>query len=94
LAQLPNLPQELRSIQVLVRFFLRMAILMAFAAFGSIGFERSLVALLWMAAILSAIVGAMRREPPFDTALNHWDEVMAYAALCSLVVGFIRTVPV
>ena len=41
-----------------------------------------------------AIVGAMRREPPFDTALNHWDEVMAYAALCSLVVGFIRTVPV
>ena len=58
MAQLPNLPQELKSIQVLVRFFLRMAILMAFAAFGSIGFGRSLVALLWMAAILSAIVGA------------------------------------
>jgi hypothetical protein len=94
LAQLPNLPQELRSIQVLVRFFLRMAILMAFAAFGSIGFERSLVALLWMAAILSAIVGAMRREPPFDTVLNHWDEMMAYVALCSLVVGLIRTAPV
>ena len=94
LAQLPNLPHELRSIQVLVRFFLRMAILMAFAAFGSIGFERSLVALLWMAAILSAIVGAMRREPPFDAVLNHWDELMAYAALCSLAAGLIRTAPV
>ena len=89
MAQLPNLPQELRSIQVLVRFFVRMAILMAFAAFGSIGFCRSLVALLWMAAILSAIVGAMRREPPFDAVLNHWDEMMAYVALCSLVVGFV-----
>jgi hypothetical protein len=93
LAQLPNLPQELKSIQVLVRFFLRMAILTAFAAFGSIGFERSLVALLWMAAILSAIVGATRREP-FDTVLNHWDELIAYAALCSLAVGFIRTAAV
>jgi len=89
LAQLPNLPQELRSVQVLVRFGLRMIILVAFAAFGSIGFGRSLVALLWMAAILSAVVGALRREPPFDTVLNHWDETMAYAALCSLVIGFI-----
>jgi hypothetical protein len=94
LAQLPNLPTELKSIQVLVRFFLRMAILTVFATFGSIGFERSLVALLWMAAILSAIVGATRREPPFDTVLNHWDEVIAYAALCSLAVGFIRTAAV
>ena len=94
MAQLPNLPRELKSIQVLARFSLRMASLMAFAAFGSIGFARSLVALLWMAAILSAIVGAYRREPPFDTALNHWDEMMAYVALCSLAVGFIRTAPV
>lgn len=94
MAQLPNLPRELKSIQVLARFSLRMAILMAFAAFGSIGFARSLVALLWMAAILSAVVGAIRREPPFDTVLNHWDELMAYAALCSLAVGFIRTAPV
>ena len=92
--QPPNLPQELRSIQVLVRFFLRMAVLVAFAAFGSVGFGRSLVALLWMAAILSAVVGAMRREPPWDTVLNHWDEMVAYVALCSLAVGFIRTAPV
>ena len=89
MAQFPNLPQELRSVQVLVRFGLRMIILVAFAVFGSIGFGRSLVALLWMAAILSAVVGALRREPPFDTVLNHWDETMAYAALCSLVIGFI-----
>ena len=94
MAQLPNLPRDLKSIQVLFRFFLRMAILVACAAFGSIGFGRSLIALLWMAAILTAVVGALRREPPFDAVLNHWDEMMAYAASCSLAAALIHTAPV
>jgi hypothetical protein len=85
LAQLPNLPQELRTTQVLIRFCLRMIILVIFASFGGIGFGRSLAALLWMSTVLSAVVGAMRREPPLDTVLNHWDETAAYAALCCLV---------
>jgi hypothetical protein len=66
LAQLPNLPRQLRSTQVLVRFCLRTSTLVIFAAFGSIGFGRSLAALLWMAIILSAVVGLMRREPPAE----------------------------
>ena len=70
-----------------------MIILVTFAAFGSIGFSRSLAALLWMSAILSAVIGASRREPPFDTVLNHWDETLAYAALCCLVSGFIQSAP-
>jgi hypothetical protein len=57
LAQLPNLPRQLRSTQVLVRFCLRTSTLVIFAAFGSIGFGRSLAALLWMAIILCAVVG-------------------------------------
>jgi hypothetical protein len=88
LAQLPNLPQQLRSTQVIVRFGLRMVILILFATFGSIGFGRSLAALLLMSTILSAVIGAMRREPPLDKALNHWDETVAYAALCCLASGF------
>jgi hypothetical protein len=91
--QLPNLPQQLRSVQVIARFWLRMFILALFATFGAIGFGRSLAALLWMSAILSAVIGAMRREPPFDTALNHWDEAVAYAALCCLVSGFNQAAP-
>jgi hypothetical protein len=93
LAQLPNLPQQLRSTQVIVRFGLRMIILTVFATFGSIGFGRSLAALLGMSTILSAVIGAMRREPPFDKALNHWDETVAYAALCCLVSGFNQAAP-
>jgi hypothetical protein len=48
-----------------------MIILVVFATFGSIGFGRSFAALLWMSTILSAVIGAMKREPPFATVLNH-----------------------
>jgi hypothetical protein len=87
-AQLPHLPRELRSTQVVVRFSLRMIILVVFATFGSIGFTRSLAALLWMSIVLSAVVGAMRRERPFDIILNHWDETVAYTAVFCLVHSF------
>ena len=73
---------------MLVRFFLRTVILVGFAAFGSIGFGKSLSALLWMSIIISAVLAAVRREPPFNTALNHWDEMVGYAALFSLVSSF------
>jgi hypothetical protein len=94
LAQLPNLSQGLGSTQVLVRFFLRMSILVIFAAFASIGFGRSLAALLWMSIILCAVIGIMKREQPFGAALNHWDETVAYAALFALVSSFNHSVPV
>ena len=70
-----------------------MSILVVFAAFASIGFGRGLAALLWMSIILCAVIGAMRREPPFGAALNHWDETVAYAALFALVSGFDHAVP-
>jgi hypothetical protein len=88
LAQLPNLTRQVKSTQVIVRFCLRMVILVIFAAFGSIGFDRSLTALLWMSTILSAVLATLEREQPLDAVLNHWDETMAYAALCCLVSGF------
>jgi hypothetical protein len=94
LAQLPNLPQQLRSTQVIVRFGLRMIILVVFAAFAGIGFGRSLAALLWMSTIFSAVMGAIRREPAFGMVLNHWDETIAYAALFALVSNFNHAVPV
>lgn len=82
-----NLPGSLKTIQVLVRFMLRMAILLAFALLGDTSFAQSMVALLCMSALLCAVAAAMRREPPFRAELNHWDEMAAYLALCSLVNG-------
>jgi len=92
--QLPNLSRELRSNQVIVRFCLRIGILLAFAAFASIGFGRSLAALLGMSIVLCAVIGTVKREPPLGTVLNHWDEATAYAALFFLVSAFDRSVPV
>jgi hypothetical protein len=88
LAQFPGLPQEMRSTQVMVRFAMRIVILAVFASFSTVGFGKSLAALLWMSTVLSAVVGAIRREPLFDVTLNHWDEAAAYAALCCLAVAF------
>lgn len=94
MAQLPKLSRELKSTQVLIRFVLRMSILVMFAAFASIGFTRGLAALLWMSIILCAVIGTMRREQPFGAALNHWDETVAYAALFALVTSVNHSVPV
>jgi len=44
--------------------------------------------LLWMSTILSAVMATLEQEEPLDAALNHWDETMAYAALCCLISGF------
>jgi hypothetical protein len=71
-----------------------MIILVAFSTFSGVGFARSLAALLWMSTVFSAVVGAVKREPLFDTDLNHWDETVAYAALFCLVHGLNEAAPV
>jgi hypothetical protein len=86
LARLANTTAHLTPTQVLMRFSVRTAILMVFASFGTIGFGRSLAALLWMTIVLCAVIGALRRERVFTTGLNHWDEVVAYTALYCAVI--------
>jgi hypothetical protein len=85
-----DFPQELRSAQVLIRFGFRLAIMLGFAAFASIGFGKGLIALSWMSALLCAVVGAVKREPPFAAQLNHWDEMTAYVALCALGTSIVQ----
>lgn len=93
MAQIPNRPQDLRSTQVLVRVALRVTILVIFAASARIGFGNSLAALLWMSIILCAVIGTIRREPPFGPALNHWDEMVVYAAMFALISIVAQTTP-
>lgn len=88
MAQSPEMPNDTRSMQVLVRFFLRIAVLSVFAALGHIGFTRSLAALLWLSTILCVVAGTLRREAFFNTSLTHWDEGLAYAALHCLMSSF------
>ncbi|WP_027556730.1 hypothetical protein [Bradyrhizobium sp. Cp5.3] len=85
MSQSPDISRAPSTLRVLARFAVRIALLATFAAFGSIGFGKSLSALLWMSIILCAVVGLIRREPPFRAALNHWDEAVAFGALFALV---------
>ena len=79
-----------RSGGVIVRFLVRMIVLLAFAAVAGIGFAPGLAMLLWMSTILSAGIAAFKREMPFSDVLNHWDEAAAYIALCCLVESISR----
>lgn len=88
MAELKDYPKELRSFQVLIRFCLRMIILAVFASFGSIGFARSLAALLAMSTVLSMVIATMRQELPLGSALTHWDEAAAYGSLWCLICVF------
>jgi hypothetical protein len=83
-----NLTQASKATKVLARFGLRIAAVVAFAVFGGIGFQRGLTVMLWMSAILCAVVATFDREDPLGSVLNHWDEAMAYAALCCLASTF------
>lgn len=83
-AQPDQLPQ-LGSSRVLIRFFLTAIILVSFAAFSSIGFTKGLAVLTWMASLVSAVIAVIRRERPFEPALNRWDEMLGYVTIFCLV---------
>lgn len=83
-----KLTQTSKSTEVLVRFGLRMAAITAFALLGGIGFQRGLTVMLWMSTILGAVIAVFDREEPLGSVLSHWDEAMAYAALCCLACSF------
>jgi hypothetical protein len=83
-----NLTREVQTIRVVIRFWLRMIILLVFAAFGSIRFDQTLMLLLVMSTILSTVLAIFKREEPFGRAFNHWDEAIAYAALGCLLIAF------
>jgi hypothetical protein len=65
-----------------------MVILLVFAAFSRIRFDQSLMLLLLMSTILSAVMATLKREEPLGSVLNHWDEAISYAALCCLTITF------
>jgi hypothetical protein len=88
--QLSLPPRTFRSSEVIVRFFARMIVLVGFAAVAGIGFAPGLAMLLWMSTILSAGIAAFKREPPLSDVLNHWDEAVAYIALCCLIESLSR----
>jgi hypothetical protein len=94
-AQTPNteLTRGAQALRVIIRFGLRMVILLVFAAFSSIRFDQILMLLLLMSTFLSTVLATLKREEPLAPVINHWDEAVAYAALCCLIIAFNHHVP-
>jgi hypothetical protein len=93
MAQPQDLQKGIDNGRALLRFAARVVILTGFATFGSTGFSRSLAILLWMAMVFSAVSALVKREPAFPASLNHWDEMMGYAAILALLGVFDHPLP-
>lgn len=74
-----------RSLQVIIRIAVRLALLCAIAALGSVGFTRMLSGLLLMWAVLCAFIAGTQKERPLDVVLTSWDEAAFYGLLFCLI---------
>ena len=75
----PDIPHDLVSAQVLIRFLLRIIILCVFAALGRQGFGKTIEPLLTLATCYCVFIGGVRREAPLGRVLTHYDEAAGYA---------------
>jgi hypothetical protein len=71
------------SLQVLLRFAIRLALLSVCAAFSREGFVPAFQVLLVLSGTFCVSVGAIRREAMLGSVLTHWDE----AAACGFIGG-------
>jgi hypothetical protein len=76
MASAPDVPRGIAITRVLVRFSLRMAILICFA--------KTLESLMALAACYCIVIGGFRREFPLGPVLTHYDEAAAYALTAGL----------
>jgi len=74
-----DVPHEISSVRVIVRFTLRIVILTVFASLSSQGFAKTIETLLIVATCYCVFVGGIRREAPLGIALTHYDEAAGYA---------------
>ena len=81
----PDIPHHASSLQVLVRFLLRLVIVCGFAGMTRQGFGQALASLLLLTSVFCAILAVTRREPLFGPALTHWDEAAGYGVMAYML---------
>jgi hypothetical protein len=79
------------STPVLIRFGIRLAILIALAVVPQIGFAQAFPRLLSIAGLFCVLWAVVRREPLLGPALTHWDEAAVFI-VASWIVGAIALV--
>lgn len=81
----PVTVNDLKSVQVISRFCLRMILFTVWAAISSTDFARTFAALMLLSATLSLAAAIFRRESPFSPALTCWDEFAIYGMICTSI---------
>ncbi len=82
--QQPPTPELINTARIIVRFGLRLAIVLFCAALAQTSFAYAMAVLLMLSITFCFVWGAVRREPVFGPSLTNWDEAAAYACLASL----------
>ena len=72
------------SVQVVMRFCMRIVILGLFALASKQGFGRTLEGLLSFATFYCMVAATLRREALLGPTLTHFDEAAAYTAIACL----------
>ena len=72
------------SFHVLIRFGIRLAILIALAFVVQIGFAQAFPRLLLLAGLFCSLWAIVRREAMFGPVLTHWDEAAALIIMSRL----------
>jgi hypothetical protein len=79
------------STPVLIRFGIRLVILIALAFVPQIGFAQAFPRLLSIAGLFCILWAIVRREPILGPTLTHWDEAAVFIVF-SWIVGAIALV--
>jgi hypothetical protein len=85
LAELNEQNQLSSSKDVLIRFGLRLLLLVLTAMFANGDPANALLNMFGAAVVLAAVFAALWREPILGPILTHWDEGVMYGALYALV---------
>ncbi|MDQ8727716.1 hypothetical protein [Bradyrhizobium sp. LHD-71] len=81
-------PDQLGSARVLVRFMLRLGMILLCGTLARTSYAYAVAVLLTLSILLCFFWGTVRRERMLGRSLTNWDEAMAYGCLASLALKF------
>lgn len=84
----PPTPEQIRTVRVIIRFGLRLAIVLGCAAVAQVGFAHAVSVLLTLSITCCAIWGTLQGEPLLGPSLTNWDEAAAYACIAAIALKF------
>ena len=84
----PPTPEQINTVRVIVRFSLRLVILLICAGLSQTSFAYAASMLLILSVTFCLVWGAVQGERVLGPSLTNWDEAAAYACIASVAIKF------